>query len=266
MPYSSDLALLSFRWVHGFSIASKGSLAVDLSPAILALAGLFSLRTRPNLLVLFVALILCSSLLIWLAGFVLTPIFMPRTILWGSLFSAILIGLGVSALPRNAGYGLAAATLLAGVLNTAHYFKDDLMRNEDWRTAARTFEEAQQAGDILLFRSDYVSIPFLYYLDHTSPDWEYIGWNCRTGKASSGTLQGKGRQRTLQWDTYIHDTEITVPAEPNTQLWVIEAHCFSDDANAGNQLIYPGWKLDQSYQFEGVKLSRLRPDSPLSIR
>jgi len=259
MPYPAELAFLSFRWVHGVSIAFKGSLAADVGPSLLVLAGLFGLWRRQSLLLLFVSLILCSSLLIWLTGFALTPIFMPRTILWGSIFSAILMGMGASFLPKPVGYGLAIATILAGILNALHYFKEDIMRNEDWRSVVQTFSRMQEPGDILLFRSNYVSIPFVYYLGHDSPDWEYIGWDCQAEKRMTGVMRGRGSRRHIKWDEYINDPVGPIPTRPTTHLWVVESHCASGNWDLADSLMLPAWELDQMFRHEGVNLYRWKP-------
>jgi 4-amino-4-deoxy-L-arabinose transferase-like glycosyltransferase len=95
---------------------------------------------------------LSLPLLIWLLGFVVSPIFMERTILFaipGAVLALIAIA---SLLPdRRVQTGFAALTLAAF---TGSAFAGGLMRpKEDWRGAYRALAGQVAAGDLILFCS-----------------------------------------------------------------------------------------------------------------
>lgn len=91
------------------------------------------------------AILLAAPLLIWLFGFALTPIFMPRTMLIGIpgllLLAALMHQLGDRWLAWLLGAGSAIALILTGTVR----------EKEDWRSVAAALQKSWLPGDAILF-------------------------------------------------------------------------------------------------------------------
>ena len=254
-----DTAFAIWRAIHGFRAVEFGQPYIDLLLAIAALAGIYSLRRNIAVGVLFFSLLITSSLATWAYGFVGTPVFMPRTILWGSLISAALVGIGISSLPRVIGAGMLLIFLAAGAKGVYEYFNTNFAENEHWRSAVAVFDVHQKPNDILLFREDYMSMPFFYYVNKESPGWDIYSWSCRNEYARTGTIREVNSVKIIKWKTSDLGPGNPVPVKAGASLWVIESHCHPENQAAADAVFLPNWRLQETYDFDEILLRRLVP-------
>ncbi len=90
------------------------------------------------------------------------PIFLDRTLIWLTLPLFLLLAAGIARLK----FGLLMIALL-GVLGTNYAFATSdyfrYVQKEDWSTAAGYVAKFAEPGDLVLFNSNFVVIPFDYY-------------------------------------------------------------------------------------------------------
>ncbi len=220
-------AIFAARAVHGLPLIGFGQPVADLVLASLMLAGLYFLRDRPSLLVLVASLLLASSLLTWLFGFI-KPVFMIRTILWGSLFSAFLLGVSLARLKAPFYAAALAVTSLAGMQGVANFHASGHSENEDWKSAVGFVEDGARAADTLLLCADYVKDAFAYYADASklraldvygfSPDHQVL----RKGIAAGAP----GARPAISW----RDGTVDPGAlRAGGRLWIVRSHCSPDE-------------------------------------
>jgi len=254
-----DSAFSTWRAIHGFSAIDFGQPYVDLLAAIAALAGIYSLRRNIAVCVLFFSLLIVSSLITWAYGFVATPVYMLKTVLWSSLISAVLIGIGVSRFPRVVGAGMLLIFLAAGAKGVYEYYNSNSAENERWRSIVALFSEHQKPNDILLFREGYMSVPFFYYVNKASASWDIYSWNCREEYAKSGKIKEVNSVKMIVWKASDLGPGNPVPVKTGASLWVIESHCVPDNWVDADAVFLPNWQIQETYDFKNVLLRRLLP-------
>ena len=97
--YSFSEFIYTTFLVHGIQkIVFTGKLYVLVNILLfgLILWGIYLNKKNINSIFLIICLLLSSFVFPWVFGFIHTPIFMDRTILWGTIFSSLLIGLAFS--------------------------------------------------------------------------------------------------------------------------------------------------------------------------
>lgn len=219
--------------------------------------GALGLRKNPVMLTVLLALVLCSTLAVWAYGFLGTPIFMDRTILWGTLFTTVFAGVGISRLPTSLAYLALAVLVMIGALGFSDYHKSDRAENEEWRDAVGVFNSKQQSGDMLMFRTHYVAHPFLYYVKDRDRRWNVLGVNCRKGVFLFGEMQDNQGQLFVSWSREKPTWNTSAPASKDTSLWVVDSHCFSlESMDLSNRWISARWQLAESYEFKAINLYR----------
>jgi len=256
--YDPERAFVVWRGVHGMPSSLLGQPYVDIAILTLGLIGLHSLRRHYAVIGLLVGLLVSSSVVIWAYGLLATPVYMLRTILWGSLFSAVLVGIGAAALPTRVGYGVTLLIFLAGAGGAFDYYDKNRAENESWRSAASLFKEMQRPNDILLFRTDYISMPFFYYIDDYSTDWKVVGWNCRKEYARSGQIEQGEQIMRVNWSDSDISADNPIAKIPDASLWVVESHCHPHNWAGADALFHPNWRLQKTYKFRGVFVHRMK--------
>jgi uncharacterized membrane protein len=258
-----ERAFAIWRSVHGLRTGVSFSQPyADLALLALALLGLYSLRRRYALIGLFVGLLVSSSLFIWAFGLISSPVYMIRTILWGSLFSAVVIGIGVSSLPRYARMGVIVLIFMGGSAAALSYHRANAGENQDWRSAVSIVKELQRPQDILLFVPHYVSQPFFYYLEDYSPNWSLVGWSCGTEAVSKGKVDTSGSVLRVNWTPNPERPAKPIPPNEGATLWIIQSHCRQPWAGHARQL--SNWTAREVNKFKGVTLYQLTPLKPSS--
>jgi len=258
----AGLAFDTWRAVHGFRAVPLAQPFADLMLLAFGLAGLYALRRNYALFALFAGLMVFSSVIIWAYGFVSTPVFMLRTILWGTLPSCLLVSVGVSRLPRTAATVAIAVMLALYTVGVTTYFKSNLGENENWRGAAKYFEEHWQPGDLLLIRAPYVARPFFYYVEPLPEQRELLGWDCNREKLLAGTVEGTGRDKQIRWDREAMPVSAPFPPKSGAILWLVESHCGARDWTVADAVFWPNWRLVETVEFKGVDLHRLASSGP----
>lgn len=91
--------------------------------------------------------LLALPLIVWLAGFVLRPLFMPRTALYGASGSILLIAGALQLLPRLRN---AAAAAVAALALSQPLLAGTVRPKEDWRGAYAALAARVQPGDLVV--------------------------------------------------------------------------------------------------------------------
>lgn len=92
------------------------------------------------------------------------PIFSGRTLIWITLPLILLLAAGISKLKYRFLIIIILGSLLTiNLFSVSDYFR--FYQKEDWNTAARTVAGLAQDDDLVLFNSNFVEIPFNYYIE-----------------------------------------------------------------------------------------------------
>jgi len=255
--FGAGQAFSTWRRVHGMQSALPGQPYIDLFILLLGLAGLYSLRHRYALVGLLLGLLVSSSIFIWLYGFFASPIYVLRSILWGSLFSAVLVGIGIGALPTRLGYGVILLILVGGTAGVFDYYENNRAENEDWRSAALLVKKKYRPNDIMLFRAPYVSEPFSYYFGEFSPSGEILGWDCGYEQLLSGQVRRNGQRLKVSWTKFEPEARQQIAKKPGASLWIIESHCNPQSWDRADAILFPNWVLRKTYDFKGMLVHRM---------
>jgi uncharacterized membrane protein len=254
--YSPRLAFDAWRYVHGLSLVFGGNPIVDVLPALLLFWGLFHLPRIHGIAIFFVVQILASSIGIWAYSQLIEPIYMPRTILWGAMFTVIPIGVAVASLSRRF---LIPTVLILGLIsagNAVYYFFQNPLKTEDWKRAASVFMSRHKPGDIILFRAPYTSIPFLYYLEGSLGNLRYFGWECVHEQLMSGEVQAVNGMQSLVWNYEYKVSSIEPPIEDSVSLWVVESHCLTNNWEDADSVFESNWRLDWYEDYRQMRIYR----------
>jgi hypothetical protein len=243
---SADKAFATWRAIHGFRALDFAQPYADLLMALAAVGGIVRLRRNLALSTLFFSLLVLSSLATWAYGLVATPVFLLRTILWTSLISAILAGIGLSRLPKAPGVALLVIFLAGQARGVDEYFNINFAENESWRTLAAVFNEHQRPNDIVLIRQQYVAGAFFYYLEGNAADWDIYGWNCSRNTARSGTLAETGAGKMITWAPSDLGPDNPIPPKEGASLWVVEGHCRPENWTTTDAVFFPNWRLEKN--------------------
>lgn len=264
-PSAAD-AFKNWVGVHGFAGVWLGQPWIDLALAVLAVLGLYRLRGDRALLGLFLGGLFASSVLIWAFG-VLQPIFMTRTILWGSLFSAALVGVGVSQLARPLGLTAIAVILVLSGKSALSYFALNHAQNEDWRGAAEAFRSTAGDDDVLVFCSPAGSMPFFYYVRNVSPDWSVVGVHRESLALWTGEPSDQWFNSDVAWMTrQLSSLPRPEDRAGDSRLWMIVSHCTERaDLAIQQQAASLGWSPGLVAQFSGVRVRQLRAPAPTTV-
>lgn len=93
------------------------------------------------------------------------PIFLDRTLIWVTVPLFLLLAVGISRLRLR--FLIVVAVGILGCYNlfsASDYYR--FMQNEDWNDPAGNIAYSAQAGDLVLFNSPWVQLPFDYYFNY----------------------------------------------------------------------------------------------------
>jgi len=255
-------ALQIWRQVNTIQTGFAVDGLLDAVILLLTLWGLVSLRKNRSMAVALLAMLLLSSVVIWAYGFVSVPIFMRRTLLWGSIFSFALVGIGISRLPLLLGRLVLAVLLAAGMLGFYKYDQSHLAENTDWRSAAEVFSEQAGQDDILLFRTTWPARAFLFYVERDQSDRRILGWSCKIRQPLFGKAQVAERYPQVAWsegDPGWKNNKLT-----ESSVWLVENECHDPASiTTSDNWLKQNWVLARSFGFKGVTLHQWVPKSPL---
>jgi mannosyltransferase len=123
--------------------------------------GLMYYRKKLSLF-LFLAALFAIPVLGELIVSIRRPIFYDRTLIWITIPLFLVLAAGIAQLK----YPFLMVVVL-GILGTNYLFSDGdyyrFVQKEDWRTAAGAVAGFAEKGDLVLFNSNFVEIPFNYY-------------------------------------------------------------------------------------------------------
>jgi 4-amino-4-deoxy-L-arabinose transferase-like glycosyltransferase len=258
----------AFTWLENYPLHQAldiwGSVHGPLIP-ILGLLGLYYLRHSTVVLVLLGSLVIFSSVVIWGYGFVERPVLMPRTLLWGTLFTVVLAGIAIGKLPGLAGNLLLLGLLVQGAVNFRAFDMQNTAQNENWRAAAEVFTGQQEPQDILFFRTLFVSDAFLYYVlpgvKEQEPDWRVLGLDCRRGGPLYGEIAQYNDSILVLWSKDVPDWKYPISDVSNSTVWLVEGHCTAsrERREKSDAWLAQYWRLEETYEFRGVTVYRLEP-------
>jgi mannosyltransferase len=140
---------------------------------VLVLGGVFALRRHgPVLMVLAVAVLVLPVCLLGIS--IVTPVLMPRYLLWSAAPFCICAGLGMTLLPRRT-HGVAVAVLgLLLLVNLWPYYQDETKPR--WDLAGQELRAGMQPGDLVLVDDPQAVSMMNIYLRRQkaplpAPDW-----------------------------------------------------------------------------------------------
>jgi hypothetical protein len=123
--------------------------------------GVVYLRKRVAVL-LFLVVLFTVPILGELAVSTVRPIFYARTLIWITLPFFLLLAAGIAQLRFRLLMILVVGIIATNYLfATSDYFR--FFQKEDWATAAGYVARFAEEGDLVLFNSNFVEIPFNYY-------------------------------------------------------------------------------------------------------
>lgn len=92
------------------------------------------------------------------------PIFSGRTLIWISIPLFLLLAAGVAQFKfRILVFFMLGCLVTVNFFSTSDYYR--FFQKEDWNTAARTVAGMAEDDDLVLFNSNFVEIPFNYYIE-----------------------------------------------------------------------------------------------------
>jgi len=257
-----------FSWLQQFPFPKAFTTWVNVHGVVipfLALFGLYKLRGNSTAMVLLVSLVLFSSFVIWAYGFIESPVYMRRTIIWGSLFTCILAGIAISELPRVVG----GVALLLLTVNGLFYYRtydlEHMAESQDWRSAGEIFAQYEKPEDILFFRSQFVSEAFLYYAmlsaGKADADWRVLGIHCGHGTTRYGKINEKNDLLVVSWSKDVPNWKYPASDITNSTLWIVESLCpaRSERRLSSDKWAAQFWDLEEIYKSRAVRLYRMQP-------
>ena len=190
-------------------------------------------------------LLLFSPIVVWLFGFVLVPIFMPRTILMGTVGFILLISL-VARLERSAIFSAAAVLLFALAMISA----GTVRAKEDWYGATATLARSARPGDMILHCSSwkYPAFRHAYRPPDGVPniillDWRMIRFD--DSKPNSEWQRSYFRSALEPPMRYLMGQEARLPIREDNmdgfrRAWLVESECDAKALSSSRQWLGRG--------------------------
>ncbi len=257
--YEAPAALRIWRDVNAVETGYPIDPFVGIVILLLAIRGWLSLRGNPAMAAALLAMVVCSSVVIWAYGFFGGPIFMRRSVLWGSMFSFMLAGIGISRLPLLVGRSVLLALACIGLLafyNYSHYHRAE---NTDWRSPAGVLNQQAGANDVFLFRTTWHAPALLHYLDEDQSGRRVLGWSCTQRQPFFGRVENVGEHfARVAWSSGNpgwREDNLTAAT-----VWVIEGLCYdSVSIDLSDNWLRQNWIQARSFGFKGVTLHQWVP-------
>ncbi len=163
---------------------------VPLLALVVAVLGAFGLvhlaRRRTALAVLALALVTLPLGLIALSA--VTPMWMPRFVLWSAAPFFVLAGTGLALLPRRWQMPVASAVVLAALVNLRPYYREETKPR--WDLAAATLQAGLQEDDLVLVDDPWAVKMLNVYLSRIGADLLPEDWTVDCSVAQERLNQG----------------------------------------------------------------------------
>lgn len=150
------------------------------------LAGLYRLRRGATLPVLAAAILVLPISLIAISC--ITPVLMPRYLLWSAAPFCIAAGIGLANLPSRLQYPALAALGLLAALNLRPYDHDET--KPLWNLAATDLHSLMRPGDLLLTDDPQAIAMMNLYLARLSPPHPIANWTTNPTQAAEALAAG----------------------------------------------------------------------------
>lgn len=256
--YDIPKAMSTWRAVNGFQTGHAVDVIIDIATLLLMLWGLFGLKRNSSMFVAFIAMLIFSSVIIWAYGFLGTAVFMKRTILWGTIFSFMLVGIGISRLPQWLGRLVLAAFVCVGLIGFYNYDEQNKAEGSDWRSPAIIFNQQSTEDDVLLFRTEWPAPAFMHYLDKEQGERRILGWTCRIRRPLFGSIRKTGNFSNVIWTSNNPGWEKGNIAA--STIWVVENACSDKQSiDISDNWLEQQWTREDSFVFNKVTLHKWIP-------
>jgi len=217
--------------------------------------GFYALKKQPGLFALCLAMLIASSLLIWLFGFY-RPVFMFRTLLWGTLITSIVAGIGIAQFTPRFSDGIIFLFILLGMINTYSYFESNRAEQENWRGAASYLDRVGQASDTYIFAPDFVIGPFIYYANYLPDNDRIYGYEGERSSMKRADFQFKNdSMRRGLWEPGLVTNAAAISGE---RLWLISRHSnvgnINDAATVTREILEAGYKNTDYRRFRRIAI------------
>ena len=248
-------SLQIIRNVHGVPGKFSGKLTIDLAFFMASIFGLYFLRVRPALFALCITALLSSTILTWMFGYI-KPVFMFRTILWGTLFTSVLIGIFIAHQRRSVAIVALILMVLLGINNVLTYFKLNTAENENWKGVAELIKKHSTPDDVFVICASYTAYPFAYYVDDVLILDRLYGW--MINKKILQKNQPRRANNTLKI-TYSDEEVRIADLIGNQYLWFIESDCDQKQTiELMQQMHLNSWKVESRSKFKEIYLYRFQ--------
>lgn len=267
----------------------SGTAAIPLQIAVAAALAFLLVRRGPSTdsfarnpaAAAIIPALIALPLIVWLAGFVLRPIFMPRTALYGAPGAILLIVGALHLLPRRA-FAPAAATAVALAL-AQPLISGTARDKEDWRGATAALARTVRAGDLILACPSWkypalrhaaasplaaaVAVPFgeMLLIERAlglDRGWARTFFEAVTAPLSRGITGGPRR------GPYPRGA---VTLGPSARIWLVASECSGDELAAlaqwlgGSVRWTPVWRSPASGDRAAIEVAGYAPGRPLSL-
>jgi len=263
--YELQDAVRVWRLVNSIQPSHRLHILIDAVIMVLTFWGWIGLRKNVSMASALFAMLVFSSIVIWAYGFIGTPVFIKRTVLWGSIFSFMLVGIGISRLPLLAGRLVLIALVCIGLAGFYNYNQTNKAENQDWRSPAMIFNQQSSQDDILLFRTTWPAPAFLHYVDNDQTDRRVLGWSCRKRQPLFGKIHSNDVYSNVAWSESNPGWgagNITA-----STVWVLQSACSdSESVDVSNRWLAQNWKRANSYDFRQVTLQQWVPKNSKRIK
>lgn len=224
--YNLIEAIALLKNAHAYnSTYFERSLLWLLSDAIFAfaiIAGALSLRNKKKIFVLLSSLLLCSTAVIWVFGYI-KPVFMDKTVLWGTIFSAFLMGYLLSTWSAGAARIATLALVVMGGYSYYDYIRLGIGEKQQWSSSVSFLNDSSEGSSSLVLCPNYSDASVAYYLGDMAGRVNLVGWDRPTGLYNQGKITSKeGYNPTNQWITSF--PKLGGLADEAT-IWSIKSHC-----------------------------------------
>ena len=250
-------AIAILKNAHGYnSTYFERSLLWLLSDAIIALAiigGAFRLRGKSKVFVLLSSLLLSSTLVVWLFGY-LKPVFMDKTVLWGTIFSAFLMGYLVSTWKAVAAKVATIGLLLIGGFSYYDYIRLEIGEKQEWSSSVSFLNDNVEGSPSVVVCPNYSDASVAYYLDDQIAERiNLVGWDRPTGSYNQGKItQEEGYKPINEWIANVSNLN-GLKDEPT--IWSIKSHCSDTEFNiVETDLVGLGFAGSTVESFKGMQI------------
>jgi hypothetical protein len=164
------------------------SLAVLFALGIAMLGSYSLVRKGAAAAALFLVATMCAPILVaFVASHAITPIFIPRIVLWTEV-PFIVLGAAALLAFEDGWNRAAAAWLICALMAVIVGTRAAMPAKEDWRRVAQILEHEAAPDDLVVVVTPYAEVPLLYYeaAEHTPARWISLP------KTFPGTVDNKG--------------------------------------------------------------------------